>query len=140
MAGMVLVVLNRAYRSREMTFVLQQSGVVALFLTDSYRGFDMRSMIADARPMTPALREILSLSEWDDFLASADQEQALPEPKPGDLLQIQYTSGTTGFPKGPRPTTKGLSTRPHSSLNGLAWTTAGSTSTRCRCTTLAVEW
>jgi fatty-acyl-CoA synthase len=108
MAGMVLVALNPAYRSREITFVLRQSGAVALFLTDSYRGFDMRGMIAGVRSQTPALRETFSLSEWDDFLASADPGQSLPEPKPGDLLQIQYTSGTTGFPKGAMLHHKGL--------------------------------
>jgi acyl-CoA synthetase (AMP-forming)/AMP-acid ligase II len=108
MAGMVLVALNPAYRSREMTFVLRQSGAVALFLTDSHRDFDMRGMIAGIRSHTPALRETFSRSEWDDFLASADPAQPLPEPKPGDLLQIQYTSGTTGFPKGAMLHHKGL--------------------------------
>jgi fatty-acyl-CoA synthase len=108
MAGLVLVAVNPAYRSRELTFVLRQSGAVALFLTDSHRGFDMRGMIEDLRPQVPALREVFSLSGWEEFLASADPGQALPEPEPGDLLQIQYTSGTTGFPKGALLHHKGL--------------------------------
>jgi fatty-acyl-CoA synthase len=100
LAGMVLVALNPAYRAREMAFVVRQSGAVALFHVDSYRGFDMAALIDEIRSATPDLREVFSLSDWTAFLASGTAGPTLPAVAPTDLLQIQYTSGTTGFPKG----------------------------------------
>ena len=100
LAGMVLVALNPAYRSREVQFVLQQSGAAGLFCPDSYRDFDMRGLAEAIAPRLPGLREIVSLAQWDAFLSSADPGQALPRVAPADMIQIQYTSGTTGFPKG----------------------------------------
>ncbi|MGY0541478.1 AMP-binding protein [Nocardioides sp. YJ-D4] len=100
MAGMVLVALNPAYRTREMAFVLRQSGAVACFCVDDYRGFDMRSMVDSIRDELPDLREVRSFGEWAAFLDSADPATTLPEIDPEDMIQVQYTSGTTGFPKG----------------------------------------
>jgi fatty-acyl-CoA synthase len=48
----------------------------------------------------PGLREIVPLATWDKFLASADPGRELPQVTPTDMIQVQYTSGTTGFPKG----------------------------------------
>jgi fatty-acyl-CoA synthase len=100
LAGMVLVALNPAYRTREMQFVLRQSAAAGLFCVDTYRGFDTLAMAQAIAPGLPALREIMSLADWDEFLASADPGQVLPEVAPTDMVQVQYTSGTTGFPKG----------------------------------------
>jgi fatty-acyl-CoA synthase len=100
LAGMVLVALNPAYRTREMGFVLRQSGAAGLFCVDTYRGFDTLAMAQAIAPGLPALREIVSLATWDEFLASADPGQELPQVAPTDMVQVQYTSGTTGFPKG----------------------------------------
>ena len=63
LAGMVLVALNPAYRTREMQFVLEQSGAAGLFCADAYRGFDMLGMAEAIRPSLPGLREIVSLGE-----------------------------------------------------------------------------
>ena len=100
LAGMVLVALNPAYRTREMRFVLEQSGAAGLFCADAYRGFDMPGMAEAIRPSLPGLREVVSLASWDEFLASADPGRVLPKIAPEDMIQIQYTSGTTGFPRG----------------------------------------
>ncbi len=100
LAGMVLVALNPAYRAREVGFVLAQSKAAGVFTVDEFRGFDMRGMIDEIRAELPALREVISFSDWDVFLASGDPVRELPEVGPYDLVQIQYTSGTTGFPKG----------------------------------------
>lgn len=108
MAGMVVVALNPAYRARELEFVLRQSGAVGLFCVDSYRDFAMRALAEGLRASLPELREILSFAGWDAFLDSADPGTALPDLAPEDLLQIQYTSGTTGFPKGAMLHHKGL--------------------------------
>jgi fatty-acyl-CoA synthase len=108
LAGMVMVALNPAYRSRELEFVLRQSGAVALFCVDSHRGFAMRELIDELRAGLPELRDVFALSEWDAFVASAGAQAPLPTTRPTDLLQIQYTSGTTGFPKGAMLHHKGL--------------------------------
>jgi fatty-acyl-CoA synthase len=100
MAGMVLVALNPGYRAREMRFVVEQSGAVALFCVDSHRGFHMRGLADTVQQELPTLREVLSLEDWDAFLDSADADTVLPEVGPYDMIQVQYTSGTTGFPKG----------------------------------------
>jgi fatty-acyl-CoA synthase len=100
LAGMVLVALNPAYRSREMQYVLNQSGAVGVFCIDSYRGFEMRSMVEGLRAELPTLAAVLSFGEWEEFLASGDPAILLPEVGPHDVVQVQYTSGTTGFPKG----------------------------------------
>ncbi|GAA3522443.1 AMP-binding protein [Amycolatopsis ultiminotia] len=108
MAGMVLVALNPAYRAREVAFVLEQSGVVGLFCPRTYREFDMVGMLDSIRQETPELQAIVVLDEWESFAASGDPEQPLPETRPEDVIQIQYTSGTTGFPKGAMLHHKGL--------------------------------
>jgi len=100
LAGMVLVALNPSYRARELTYVLEQSGATVLFCVDSYRGFGMCAMVEDIRAELPALSEVVSFTDWEDFLASADPAVSLPEVGPNDTIQVQYTSGTTGFPKG----------------------------------------
>ncbi|WP_028654483.1 AMP-binding protein [Nocardioides sp. J54] len=100
LAGMVLVALNPAYRTREMAFVLRQSGAAAVFCVDGHRGFDMRSMVDSIRADLPELREVHSFSDWDTFIDNVDPELALPDIDPEDIIQVQYTSGTTGFPKG----------------------------------------
>lgn len=108
LAGMVLVALNPAYRTRELEFVLRQSGAVALFCVDAYREFAMRDLADDLCRALPDLREVISFADWDAFLATGDSGQVLPTIAPTDLLQIQYTSGTTGFPKGAMLHHKGL--------------------------------
>jgi fatty-acyl-CoA synthase len=100
LAGMVLVALNPAYRAREMQFTLTQSGAAGLFCVDEYRGFDMRELASQLQPGLPVLRAVVSLNEWDAFLARGNDTTPLPEVKPHDMIQVQYTSGTTGFPRG----------------------------------------
>jgi len=48
----------------------------------------------------PDLREVVLFTEWEQFLASAPAAQTLPDVDPGDIAQVQYTSGTTVFPRG----------------------------------------
>lgn len=100
MAGMIVVALNPAYRAREMTFVLKQSGAIGLFCPETYRDFDMRALIEDIRSETPELRDVVTFEEWESFIDSGDADQPLPAVRPDDVIQLQYTSGTTGFPKG----------------------------------------
>lgn len=100
MAGMVVVGINPAYRSHELEYILRQSRSVGLFYRKSYRGTDLTSVLDEVRSNLPDLREAISTSDWQEFIASGDSTSALPAVAPTDPVQIQYTSGTTGFPKG----------------------------------------
>ncbi|MBQ0923491.1 AMP-binding protein [Saccharopolyspora endophytica] len=107
LAGMIMVASNPAYRARELEYVLRQSGAVGLFYADSYRDVELTPIVEEIRPRLPDLREAIPFSRWQEFLGSgADVE--LPPVAPTDPIQVQYTSGTTGFPKGARLHHKGL--------------------------------
>jgi fatty-acyl-CoA synthase len=108
LAGLIMVAVNPAYRARELEYVLSQSGAAGLFHDDSYRGLDMCSVVDEVRSGLSQLRHIESFSHWEAFRASGSPQQQLPPIAPTDPLQIQYTSGTTGFPKGALLHHKGL--------------------------------
>ena len=101
LAGLVLVTANPALRSGELRYVLEQSRASGLFHTGAFRGTDMGAVAAEASRDLPALRERVDLSLWPQLAReAADLTGELPAVDPGDPAQIQYTSGTTGFPKG----------------------------------------
>jgi fatty-acyl-CoA synthase len=100
LAGLILVTVNPANRQRELDYVLQRSRAAGIFYAPEYRGYDMAEAVLTAGASASELREMISFSDWDEFLATADDAQVLPVVHPGDPVQIQYTSGTTGFPKG----------------------------------------
>jgi len=101
LAGMVIVTVNPAYQAEELTYILTQSKTKALFCSDSYRGNPLLSTARDVQLDCPELREIIRFAEWEDFLAGSESWGGdLPAVKPADPVMIQYTSGTTGFPKG----------------------------------------
>ncbi|MEV7379598.1 AMP-binding protein [Streptomyces lydicus] len=108
LAGMVMVAVNPAYRTQELRYILEQSGAAGLFYADSYRGFDMTKVVDEVAPELPDLKETTSFSDWEEFLQSGDPKQELPVVTPTDPIQIQYTSGTTGFSKGALLHHKGL--------------------------------
>ena len=102
LAGLVLVTANPAYQVRELRYVLEQSGAVALFLVDEYRGNPMAEIGAQAVDGLGVIREVVDMNDAAALhaVAGSAAAQALPDVSPGDAAQIQYTSGTTGFPKG----------------------------------------
>jgi fatty-acyl-CoA synthase len=73
---------------------------VAIFCVESYRGFDMLELARAVQRKLPRLREVISFADWEEFLDGGDPATELPEIGPYDMIQLQYTSGTTGFPKG----------------------------------------
>ena len=107
LAGLVLVTVNPALRPAELAYVLNQSGAVGLFLVPEFRS-PMAKFLAEIRPEVPALREVIFFTAWAEFLATAPAQALLPKVSPEDIAQIQYTSGTTGFPKGAELHHRGL--------------------------------
>jgi fatty-acyl-CoA synthase len=100
LAGLTLVTVNPALRAAEARHVLGQSQAHGVLLAPSYRGADLGATLEQIRGDLPGLREVISLAGWDAFTRSAAPGELLPEVRPDDIAQIQYTSGTTGFPKG----------------------------------------
>ncbi|MFE0727326.1 AMP-binding protein [Streptomyces antibioticus] len=100
--GAIMVNINPAYRTHEVEYVLNQAGISLLFASVSHRTSDYRAMIEDVRPRCPALREAVFIDDpsWDALLARADPDARPDELSCDDPINIQYTSGTTGFPKG----------------------------------------
>ncbi len=105
LAGLVLVTVNPALRRGELAYVLRQSRAAGVFFSEEQLGQSGSQIIAGLRGDLPGLREAVGFGGWDEFLAGGQAGAglagaALPEVRPGDTAQIQYTSGTTGDPKG----------------------------------------
>jgi fatty-acyl-CoA synthase len=106
--GAVLVNVNPSYRTHELAYVLEQSGLQLLFSATSFKTSDYRAMVDAVRPDARALERVVFLgtSDWDELFdrGGAVPSEALTERAAGldphDPINIQYTSGTTGFPKG----------------------------------------
>ncbi len=105
--GAILVNINPAYKSSELGYVLRQSGVKLLLLAREFRGADYVALLDDVRADCPDLDESVVIDDaWSELLqrgvAVTETQLAAREDvlQFDDPINIQYTSGTTGFPKG----------------------------------------
>jgi len=105
--GAILVTINPAYTREELRYALRKAGVSVLVMARGFRGTDYAASVDAVRGDCPALRETIVLDEdWEAFLAGGtrvgDAEVAARDAglRPRDAINIQFTSGTTGAPKG----------------------------------------
>ncbi|WP_405061951.1 AMP-binding protein [Kribbella sp. NBC_01505] len=106
--GAILVNINPAYRTHELSYALNQSGVRLLISATEFKTSNYRAMVEEVRPNCAALEETVYIGtgDWDSLRDAADRitdeelQQRIDELSFDDPINIQYTSGTTGFPKG----------------------------------------
>ncbi|WP_443064843.1 AMP-binding protein [Streptomyces sp. NBC_00576] len=99
--GAIMVNINPAYRTHEVEYVLNQAGISLLFASLSHKASDYRAMVEEVRGRCPQLRKAVYIGDpsWDALIARGTPVP-FPELSCDDPINIQYTSGTTGFPKG----------------------------------------
>jgi len=100
LAGLTLVTVNPALRRDELRHVLGQSRAAGIFLLRGYRSNPMLQTFTSVWDDLPALREVLLFDDWQVIRESGSPTEVLPTVRADDPAQIQYTSGTTGRPKG----------------------------------------
>ena len=106
--GAILVNINPSYRTHELAFVLRQSGVRLLVVAESFRSSDYPAMVEEVRAECPDLAGVVVIGQdsWTDLVRGGHQvtrdrlEEIQASLSPDEPINIQYTSGTTGFPKG----------------------------------------
>ncbi|MEV6650799.1 AMP-binding protein [Streptomyces sp. NPDC051219] len=106
--GAIMVNINPAYRVHELEYVLNQAGITVLFASQSHKTSDYRALVDEVRPRCSGLRAVHYIADgsWDVLLDAAEGVTAEElKVREGELscddpVNIQYTSGTTGFPKG----------------------------------------
>ncbi|MET9532801.1 AMP-binding protein [Streptomyces sp. NPDC006649] len=100
--GAIMVNINPAYRAHELEFVLRQAGVSVLIASTGHKGSDYRALVGEVRGSCPALRSVHYAGDptWDELMAAARPVELDAALSCDDPINVQYTSGTTGFPKG----------------------------------------
>jgi fatty-acyl-CoA synthase len=100
-AGLPLVMINPSFTGHEARYILQQSRSAGIFVAERYRKNPLAQRVAEIRAELPALHEVVDLKSWVEGLSEpAPPGRELPRITAADTAAIQYTSGTTGKPKG----------------------------------------
>ena len=106
--GVILVNINPAYQTHEVRYALEQSGCRGLVSATKFKTSDYESMVAEVRPELPALEHVVFIGtdDWTRLIAGganidpSEIDEIGKTLDPDDAINIQYTSGTTGYPKG----------------------------------------
>ncbi|KAA9166391.1 long-chain fatty acid--CoA ligase [Amycolatopsis acidicola] len=99
-AGAVVVPLNPLMKDRELSFVFNDCGAVAVFAWEGSEGLPVLANARAAAEQSPSVRQVIPLGELEDFLAPHPREAETEPTGAEDPAVIIYTSGTTGTPKG----------------------------------------
>ena len=106
--GAILVNVNPAYRTHEFSYAVNHSGLRLLIAAESFKTSDYRAMVEETAPDCPGLERVVFIgtSDWADVVAAGENvdsdvvNERMRTLHPDDPINIQYTSGTTGYPKG----------------------------------------
>jgi fatty-acyl-CoA synthase len=103
--GAILVTINPAYRVSELEYCLNQSECRMVFAASEFKTSDYRSMLGDVLPASPSVQHVIFFDtpEWEALASARDSdavERRASRLHADEAINIQYTSGTTGFPKG----------------------------------------
>ncbi|MBO0847333.1 MAG: AMP-binding protein [Nocardioides sp.] len=106
--GAILVNVNPSYRTHEFSYAMNQSGTKLLVAASSFKTSDYRAMVEETAAQNPTLERVVYLDtdDWDELIAGGEPLDAdamnrrMYALEPNEPINIQYTSGTTGYPKG----------------------------------------
>ncbi len=117
-AGLVVVTVNPNFTDDEAAYVLSQSHACGVIASSAYRGRDLAAISTELQARCPTVREIIELQALDALVAAGRSiDDELRTVGPDDLVMIQYTSGTTGFPKGAMLHHRGIANNGHHTMD-----------------------
>jgi long-subunit acyl-CoA synthetase (AMP-forming) len=135
LADITIVTVNPALRPQELAYVLGQSQADGIFLIPAYRESQMGEMVRQVRANLPALREVISFTDWESFCAEAAPDRALPAVNPQAAARSSTPPAQPASPRGPCSTTGGSSTTRGCTRRASASRQVTSSSAPYRCST-----
>ncbi len=118
LSGVVIVTINPNLGPEEAAYIINQSQSSGVLASAAYRGRNLAAIATELQERCPTLRSVIELGRFGDIVEEGrGLDTPLPDLAPGDLVMIQYTSGTTGFPKGALLHHRGLVNNGHHTMN-----------------------